>query len=162
MGRCTVRQERTLQENPTVSSGDPSCSDFWMAAVETKSSSLWKWCLRTLSILSQVHVIKVYMYDMCTNFYDAWQNCIAFFLVESIFTKLSFTEFDEFLKEFHKVDMSNTCLVFNFIFFYRWCFGYGMQNRKRTGFVKNDSSEKNNRVNLLLYTCTCTIFKTSK
>lgn len=85
MGRCTVRQERTLRENPTVSSGDPSCSDFWMAAVETKSSSLWKWCLRTLSILSQVHVIKVYMYDMCTNYMHIYMYVMEFL---SCMTKL--------------------------------------------------------------------------
>lgn len=36
------------------------------------------------------------------------KTVLHFFLVKSIFTKLSFTEFDEFFKEFLKVDMSNT------------------------------------------------------
>lgn len=108
MGRCTVKQGRTLRENPTVSSGDPSCSDSWMAAAETKSSSLWKWCLRTSSILSQVSVIKVYMYDMCTTYVHVCyvifsiheKTILHFFRVESIFTKMSFKEFDEFSKDF--------------------------------------------------------------
>lgn len=114
MEKCTAKQEKTLRENPTVSSGDPLCSDSWMAAAETKSSSLWKWCLRTLSILSQVYVITAYMYDMCTNYVHIYRYVMEFLacmtklyclfsLVESIFTKLSFTEFDEFFKEFHKV-----------------------------------------------------------
>lgn len=56
--------------------------------------------------------------------------------------KLSFTDIDEFFKELYKVDLY-------FTLFYRWCFGYGMQNRKGTGSVKNDSIEKNDRVNKL-------------
>lgn len=68
----------------------------------------------------------------------------CFFRVQSILKKLSFTDIDEFFKEFYKVDLY-------FTFFYRWCFGYGMQNRKGTGPVKNDSIEKNDRVNKLLY-----------
>lgn len=153
MERCTVRQGRTLRENPTVSSGDPSCFDSWMAAVETKSSSSWKWCLRTLSILSQVYyVISAHMYNMCTMEFLVWikkKLYYMFFRVESIFTKLSFTEIDEFFKEFYKVDIPIHDLYF--MFFYRWCFGYGMENRKGTGSVKNDSIEKNDRVNKLFY-----------
>lgn len=157
MGRCTVKQGRTLRENPIVSSGDPSCSDSWMAAAGTKSSSLWKWCLRTSSILSQVwyYVISVHMYNMCTsyvhiyicmswNFKHAWKTILHFFSLKLkvfIFTKLSVQNLINFFKGFYNVDISNTW--FNYlisIFFYRWCFGYGKQNRKRTGFVKDDST----------------------
>lgn len=51
-----------------------------------------------------------YVYKLCAHTYVCYgifsmhdKTVLHFFLVESIFTKLSFTEFDEFFKEFHKV-----------------------------------------------------------
>lgn len=166
MGRCTVKQGRTQLENPTVSSGDPLCSDSWMAAAEMKLSSLWKWCLRTLSILLQVYsVISVHMYNMCTSYvhiyiyvchgilsmYEKLYCIFSLKLKVFIFTKLSVQNLINFFKGFYNVDISNTWFNYLiFIFFYRWCFGYGKQNRKRTGFVKDDSTSKNDRVSLLI------------
>lgn len=106
MERCTVRQERTLRENPTVSSGDPSCSDSWTAAVETKSSSSWKWCLRTLSILSQVYsVISAHMYNMCTMEFLVWikKNYITCFLELKVYSQnCHLQKLMNFLKNFIK------------------------------------------------------------